>query len=75
MTDIFDRAQELEQLQRDTAIADARSHAPHGHSEEFCEECGERIPDARREAIPGCTRCVDCQQDLELAHAMWDGRR
>lgn len=74
MTDIFDRAQELEALQRDAAIAEARSHAPHGHSEKFCIDCGEPIPDARRDAIPGCLRCLDCQQDRELDMAM-RGRR
>lgn len=26
-----------------------------------CEDCGEEIPKERREAAPGCTRCVDCQ--------------
>ena len=31
----------------------------------FCEECGEEIPLARREAMPGCTRCVDCQAEME----------
>lgn len=30
-------------------------------SAEFCEECGEDIPQARREAIPGVQLCVYCQ--------------
>lgn len=28
---------------------------------EFCEECAEPIPEARRRAVPTCTRCVACQ--------------
>jgi phage/conjugal plasmid C-4 type zinc finger TraR family protein len=27
-----------------------------------CAECGEEIPEARRQAIKGCTMCIHCQQ-------------
>ncbi|WP_027143160.1 TraR/DksA C4-type zinc finger protein [Mesorhizobium sp. WSM3626] len=30
----------------------------------FCD-CGERIPDARRQAVPNCTRCFDCETFIE----------
>ncbi|TPJ83860.1 TraR/DksA family transcriptional regulator [Mesorhizobium sp. B2-6-3] len=30
----------------------------------FCE-CGERIPDDRRRAVPTTTRCVDCETFIE----------
>jgi phage/conjugal plasmid C-4 type zinc finger TraR family protein len=30
-----------------------------------CEQCGELIPEARREALPGCPTCVECKQLLE----------
>ncbi len=30
-----------------------------------CKECGEQISMARRRAIPGCTRCEECQKDRE----------
>ncbi|MDA8164074.1 MAG: TraR/DksA family transcriptional regulator [Desulfobacteraceae bacterium] len=30
-----------------------------------CEECGVEIPEARRQAVPGCTLCVDCQEKTE----------
>lgn len=30
-----------------------------------CIECGEKIPEVRRKAAPGCTRCIDCQTDYE----------
>ncbi|MGJ8514144.1 DksA/TraR family C4-type zinc finger protein [Carnimonas bestiolae] len=42
-----------------------------------CEECGEAIPEARREAIPGVRLCVACQaeQDKTQAHAAGYNRR
>lgn len=30
-----------------------------------CEDCGAVIPKARRQAQPGCTRCVGCQKLFE----------
>jgi len=65
--DCFDRAQELEEAQRQAAIDEARSHVPHGESEKFCvmPDCGEPIPEARRQAVPGCRLCIDCQARLE----------
>lgn len=30
-----------------------------------CEDCGEEIPEARRNAVPGCTRCRECQDNFE----------
>lgn len=32
-----------------------------------CEECGEPIPEARRQAVPGCTRCIECQTIYDRA--------
>jgi len=34
-------------------------------SAEFCEECGEDIPEARRQAIPGVQFCIHCQTKME----------
>ena len=34
-------------------------------SAEECEECGDEIPEARRQAVPGCQLCVFCQEKLE----------
>ncbi|POF99981.1 TraR/DksA C4-type zinc finger protein [Pseudomonas putida] len=67
MTCPFDRAQALEQRQRDQAIDDAlaqaraRSNAP---SLTHCEDCNNVIPEARR-AFGGITRCVPCQSIIE----------
>lgn len=34
-------------------------------SAEFCEECGEDIPEQRRIAVPGVQLCIHCQTKLE----------
>lgn len=34
---------------------------PEGESLDECAECGEPIPEARRQAIPGVKLCIDCQ--------------
>ncbi len=43
------------------AVARARDHLGHGESAEFCDECGEPIPEARRQALAGVRYCVNCQ--------------
>ena len=43
------------------AVSAARASMPNGTSALFCEECGERIPAARRKALPGVRTCVPCQ--------------
>lgn len=43
-------------------IKRARQNVPCGESLEYCEECGEEIPEARRRAISGVRLCVECQE-------------
>lgn len=43
----------------------ARSRMAQGASLEFCEDCDEPIPVARRLAVPGVTRCVRCQEEAD----------
>ncbi len=43
----------------------AKSRLPVGESLTHCEECGDDIPEARREAMPGVRYCVKCQSELE----------
>ncbi|MCW9448288.1 TraR/DksA C4-type zinc finger protein [Klebsiella michiganensis] len=31
-----------------------------------CVDCGEGIPERRREAVAGCQRCADCQEESEV---------
>ena len=60
--DIVDRAQQLEERERETAIEGMRqSHLP---SLANCEDCDEAIPQARRD-VGGITRCTECQTDHE----------
>lgn len=35
-----------------------------------CEDCGDEIPQLRREKIPGVTRCVHCQDVWERFHKL-----
>jgi phage/conjugal plasmid C-4 type zinc finger TraR family protein len=60
VADWLDEASELSQAQHEKAIANRVVYS--GISEEFCVECGDDIPEARRVAVPGCKYCVDCQQ-------------
>ncbi len=61
----FDRAQALEQRQREAAIAAARARPrPSGPSLTHCTDCDKEIP-AARQALGGITRCVPCQSLLE----------
>ncbi len=30
-----------------------------------CEDCGEKIPEKRRQMSKGCTRCTSCQSDID----------
>jgi phage/conjugal plasmid C-4 type zinc finger TraR family protein len=61
----FDRAQALEQRQRDQAIAAQLARAcPSGPSLTDCQDCDKPIPEQRR-ALGGMTRCVPCQTLIE----------
>lgn len=39
----------------------ARARMPAGAGSDFCEDCGEAIPAARRHALAGVRTCVPCQ--------------
>ena len=38
---------------------------PTGEAAAECEECGDPIPEKRRQVAPGCTRCIGCQHHYE----------
>jgi phage/conjugal plasmid C-4 type zinc finger TraR family protein len=45
------------------AINRARAHLHHEHNDsEYCLECGELIPAARRKILPGIEYCIECQE-------------
>ena len=49
------------------AVIAARARLPVGDSERWCVECGEEIPEKRREALPGVKRCVAWQSGKDSA--------
>ncbi|BFO09140.1 hypothetical protein GGER_16500 [Serratia rubidaea] len=49
----------------DDAVQRARQALGHGESEHYCQECGEEIPLARRQALQGVRYCLNCQSALD----------
>ena len=79
MTDFFDQAAQTELLQRELAIARQRREADERERARLaaavapaseCADCGDRIPLARREAVPACTRCIACERTDEARHKL-----
>ncbi len=46
---------------------------PVGDSLTHCAECGEEIPEARRQAVPGVKLCIDCVSEREARPAQRAG--
>lgn len=67
--DDFDHATAVEEQFRLLAVAAATrpipAHAPLSATHCQNEACGVEIPNARRNAAPGCRFCVDCQERCE----------
>ena len=63
MSDIYDRTQQrdAENLADALAAHQRRVGQVAGPALSHCEDCGEPIPAARRAAVAGCRRCIDCQ--------------
>ncbi len=59
------------------AVRRARAHLQGRESLAECEDCGEPIPEARRKAVPGVSRCVACQEaaDAESGDSAGYNRR
>lgn len=56
---------EQEQMEADIAdaVSFARRRLGQGESLTHCEDCEAPIPEARRLAVPGVRRCVECQAE------------
>ena len=68
MTDDIDRAQAREAELLADALRDHARRARNGlgaASAQDCSDCGEPIPEARRQAVIGCRCCISCQQEIE----------
>lgn len=73
MPDEFDRAQELEQLQRDQALHNQLNQPTHKpliiDGVRCCLGCEEDISE-RLKVLPNAVRCVICQEQFEKQHQM-----
>ncbi|MGA7800408.1 MAG: DksA/TraR family C4-type zinc finger protein [Gammaproteobacteria bacterium] len=47
------------------ALVHVRSRLPKGESLSHCEQCGNEIPQARREALEGVRLCIACQSERD----------
>ena len=63
--DEADLAQVMNDRFLKVSLAAARRGIPNGKGPEYCADCGAVIPLLRREALPGCRFCVDCQRERE----------
>ena len=61
----LEQAEKFESMTRNIGILTVLSQLPRGESKTHCEECEEPIPEARRQAVKGCTHCVDCAELLQ----------
>jgi len=64
--DQFDQAQELDaRFRRQALELQKRISAFNGQSRSTCIDCGDQIPEARRQILPGCIRCIECATMFE----------
>ncbi len=61
MPDEIDQAQHHNEWHQRLALKQAQAKASTQPSRLECLDCEEPIPEARRQAVPGCKRCIDCQ--------------
>lgn len=68
-----ERAAALADAEREAGIARAQAALPQGESVDDsareCEECGDEIPEGRRQALFGVRLCVTCQARAEARAA------
>lgn len=72
--DNADNAQELIDQRLEAALAARQAAAQrvnHAVVHIMCEDCGEEIPVARREHLPGVATCVECQSIREQRARGW----
>ncbi|MDM4221802.1 TraR/DksA family transcriptional regulator [Klebsiella pasteurii] len=63
--EIIDQANELAQSRLEMTIQNMRINHD-AVSATHCCDCGHEILERRREAVAGCQRCADCQEEEEL---------
>ena len=67
MADVVDQAQIETEMWNRAVLSEHQLSVQSGLvSAQYCDDCGCRIADGRRKAVPGCIRCVECQAEYEL---------
>jgi phage/conjugal plasmid C-4 type zinc finger TraR family protein len=59
-----------EQFRADALTEQLRHCAPDNNPGNDCIDCDNEIPIERRQAKPGCLRCITCQETFEI-HSHW----
>ncbi len=65
MSDVIDQGCRFETQFTEVALANQLARAKQTEQRESaqeCSECGEPIPQKRREKVPGCKYCTACQE-------------
>jgi phage/conjugal plasmid C-4 type zinc finger TraR family protein len=68
MSDVIDHASGLETQFTEMALANQLARAKQieqRESAQECGECGNPIPEERRQKVSGCQYCTQCQSDME----------
>ncbi|MBE8577456.1 TraR/DksA C4-type zinc finger protein [Vibrio sp. OPT18] len=68
MSDVIDHASGLETQFTEVALANQLARAKRiekWESAQECGECGDPIPEERRQKVPGCQYCTLCQSNIE----------
>lgn len=55
------------------AIARIKSQIKNGESALHCEACESVIPEARRQAVPGVSLCIKCQEAFDKQQTTFSG--
>ncbi|MEW7865469.1 TraR/DksA C4-type zinc finger protein [Aeromonas diversa] len=72
MSRVIDRAQQ-QALMLTGLLIQRHQARPRPQGNGICGECGDPIPDARRQAAPGAERCLECQVRQEKRAAIHAG--
>lgn len=70
-----DGFQETIQATIDNGVDFARAQLPQGDGTDYCVDCDDEIPVARRRALPGVRRCVQCQSKIDRTISAGYNRR
>ena len=69
LRELFNGVRRFDDMHRHLGVSDAvtnaRKRLPAGESATHCEDCGEPIPERRRQVLAGVKTCVDCQAERD----------